>query len=343
MKDIYNPGSPFRLTSPYGDRSDPNKAGSREFHAGLDYAAPAGTPIPAATSGVVVYSGKNAGFGNTVVVRNDTGDYSLYAHMQDGDRAKVGQQVWPGDTLGQVGSTGQLARGNHLHYSIISASAGKAIENPSLPHDGGPIGIRVNKASTIDPAQYDPQPYLEEFRRAEHVMSAGNASAAPVASPPPGDPFYSPFAQAPPGPSNSPNPFADRFGKWGSVPLPNAPAASDDPANFADRFGKWDLGAPGALGNVGAPAPQVTPHPAKRSEADDSAPLRVLSRVNLSPVPVPSEAPPLAPASASPLLGIFSGQPMRDYPAPPPIFQPKYQASPEDSELFQRWMRWVDA
>jgi murein DD-endopeptidase MepM/ murein hydrolase activator NlpD len=93
LKDVYNPGRPFVLKSPYGDRADPYNTNVREFHAGVDYAAPAGTPIPAATSGVVVYSGRNSRFGNVVIVRNATGDYSLYAHMQDGDRVQVGQRV----------------------------------------------------------------------------------------------------------------------------------------------------------------------------------------------------------------------------------------------------------
>ena len=77
MKDVYNPGHPFTLRSSYGPRIDPFNKTLGEFHAGLDYAAPAGTPIPAATSGVVAYSGKNATFGNVVIVRNAMGDYSL--------------------------------------------------------------------------------------------------------------------------------------------------------------------------------------------------------------------------------------------------------------------------
>jgi murein DD-endopeptidase MepM/ murein hydrolase activator NlpD len=153
LNDTYNPGRSFTLKSAYGDRADLYKANTREFHAGVDYGAPAGTPIPAATSGVVVYSGRNSGYGNTVIVRNATGDYSLYAHMQDGDRATVGQRIWPGDMIGQVGSTGALARGNHLHYSILPASAGKDIESPNLRHDGGPIGIKVNEANTNAPCK----------------------------------------------------------------------------------------------------------------------------------------------------------------------------------------------
>ena len=71
MPNGYKPNFPFKVSSPYGDRSDPD-TGIPKFHSGLDYAAPAGTPIPTAASGVVVYSGRNSSFGNVVVVRNAT-------------------------------------------------------------------------------------------------------------------------------------------------------------------------------------------------------------------------------------------------------------------------------
>lgn len=106
MSGPYNPGSGFRPRSPYDWRTDPFDPGKREFHAGQDFGARAGTPIPAATSGVVVYSGYNEGYGNVVIVKNDTGEYSLYGHMQDGDRVAPGQRIWSGDTIGRVGSTG---------------------------------------------------------------------------------------------------------------------------------------------------------------------------------------------------------------------------------------------
>jgi murein DD-endopeptidase MepM/ murein hydrolase activator NlpD len=96
-------------------------------------------PIPSAAAGTVVYSGKNEGLGNVVVVRNLTGDYSLYAHMQDGDRVKLGQKVWQGDPIGGVGSTGKYTTGPHLHYAVIKKEAGEIIEKSLDPRDGGPM------------------------------------------------------------------------------------------------------------------------------------------------------------------------------------------------------------
>jgi murein DD-endopeptidase MepM/ murein hydrolase activator NlpD len=102
-----------------------------------------------------VYSGFNEKLGNVVIVKNDTGDYSLYGHLLDGDRAKLGQRIWPEDTIGLVGSTGKRTTGPHLHYSIIGRDAHGGVENPGLSHEGGPIGVALNERNTLDPARYD--------------------------------------------------------------------------------------------------------------------------------------------------------------------------------------------
>jgi len=87
--------------------------------------------------------------------------------------------------------------------------------------------------------------------------------------------------------------------------------------------------------------PQV-PNPGKRSEADDSTPVRVLSRrADLSSAS--GGASPLAHEASPSLLGIVSGRPMRDDPVRPSIFSTDDRSSPDDDELFRRWMRWLDA
>ncbi|WP_024514574.1 M23 family metallopeptidase [Bradyrhizobium sp. Tv2a-2] len=170
MNEPYNPGRPFRLTSRYGPRIHP-VTDKETFHAGQDFAAPAGTPIQAATPGRVVYSGFNDKFGNTVIVQTTDG-YSLYAHMKDGaPRAQLNQEIWPGDVIGQVGSTGEYARGNHLHYSIIKR--GEAVNNTN---EGGRIGIGVDRDRTVDPATFDNSvPYMREPLGAAGQMYSGVA------------------------------------------------------------------------------------------------------------------------------------------------------------------------
>ncbi|MES2192938.1 MAG: M23 family metallopeptidase [Pseudomonadota bacterium] len=147
MTKAYNPGSGFTKSSNYGRRIDPITGIPGTFHSGQDFRAKAGTPIPAAASGVVVYSGFNEGLGNVVIVKNDTGKYSLYGHMLNGDRVELGRRIWQGDTIGLVGSTGKRTTGNHLHYSVITSKAGESITGK----DGG-IGPKLIEENTIDPA-----------------------------------------------------------------------------------------------------------------------------------------------------------------------------------------------
>lgn len=59
---MYNPGAQFRVTSRYGERIHPI-TGERKFHRGIDYAAPAGTPVPVAADGVVYRTGSETGWG----------------------------------------------------------------------------------------------------------------------------------------------------------------------------------------------------------------------------------------------------------------------------------------
>jgi murein DD-endopeptidase MepM/ murein hydrolase activator NlpD len=127
MTNAYKPGPQFRPRSSYGNRIDPITGNNTEFHAGQDFAASAGTPIPSAASGTVVYSGLNKGFGNVVIIKNDAGGYSLYGHMQGANQPGFGQRVWRGDTIGLVGNTGR-STGYHLHYSVITNDAGENIK-----------------------------------------------------------------------------------------------------------------------------------------------------------------------------------------------------------------------
>jgi murein DD-endopeptidase MepM/ murein hydrolase activator NlpD len=118
MSDPYRPPQPFKRTSRYGLRIHPITR-EETLHAGDDWAAPEGTPIPAATPGKVVYSGFNRGLGNTVIVETTNGR-SLYAHMKEGvPRVQMGDRVWPGDIVGHVGNTG-ASTGSHLHYSTVT-------------------------------------------------------------------------------------------------------------------------------------------------------------------------------------------------------------------------------
>ena len=101
------------ITSKVGMRIDPID-GAWRHHNGVDIAIPAGTPVNAVASGVVVYSGSRSGYGNTVVVEHDNGIITLYAHNSR-IMATEGQQVSAESTLALSGSTGR-STGPHLHF-----------------------------------------------------------------------------------------------------------------------------------------------------------------------------------------------------------------------------------
>ncbi|MBS1953578.1 MAG: M23 family metallopeptidase [Cyanobacteria bacterium SZAS-4] len=87
------------------------------FHSGLDFRAPAGTPIVSCAPGKVVLVGlKWRLHGNCVAVDHGQGVISIYIHMTSVG-VKVGQDVEAGQKLGTVGSTGR-ASGPHLHWSL---------------------------------------------------------------------------------------------------------------------------------------------------------------------------------------------------------------------------------
>ncbi len=87
------------------------------FHSGLDFRAPAGTPIVSCAPGKVVLVGlKWRLHGNCVAVDHGQGVISIYIHMTTVG-VKVGQEVEAGQKLGTVGSTGR-ASGPHLHWSL---------------------------------------------------------------------------------------------------------------------------------------------------------------------------------------------------------------------------------
>ena len=111
-----DPGT-YRLTSPFGYRSDPIY-GYGKMHTGMDFACPPGNPIYATGDGVVVkVAHDKGGYGNHVEVEHGFGYKTRYAHMSRTD-VEEGQQVRRGDCLGLSGRSGRIT-GPHLHYEVI--------------------------------------------------------------------------------------------------------------------------------------------------------------------------------------------------------------------------------
>lgn len=85
-------------------------------HTGMDFGGAHGSRISAAAAGVVVKSGWEGAYGNTVRIRHKDGTTSLYGHMS-GITVKPGQTVKAGAQIGKMGSTGR-STGTHLHFEV---------------------------------------------------------------------------------------------------------------------------------------------------------------------------------------------------------------------------------
>jgi murein DD-endopeptidase MepM/ murein hydrolase activator NlpD len=104
-----------RVTSGYGLRKDPFHGHLRK-HAGVDIAAPHGTPIRPAAPGTVTFAGQSAGYGNLVVLQHEDGTETRYAHCAE-ITVQRGDAVSPSDTIATVGSSGR-ATGPHVHFEV---------------------------------------------------------------------------------------------------------------------------------------------------------------------------------------------------------------------------------
>ena len=106
---------PVQLSSTYGWRRHPFHA-EPSVHEGLDFAAPSGTPILAASGGLVRTAASQGSFGNLIEIDHGDGLLTRYAHAQvllvnKGDLVRRGQMI------ARVGSTG-LSSGPHLHFEV---------------------------------------------------------------------------------------------------------------------------------------------------------------------------------------------------------------------------------
>ena len=102
-------------SSGFGWRDDPFRH-DRRYHRGTDFHAEAGTPVLAAGDGVVVFAGRQSGYGNVIYVDHGGGVVTRYAHLRRIEAHKD-TAVTAGERIGQVGSTGR-ATGPHLHFEI---------------------------------------------------------------------------------------------------------------------------------------------------------------------------------------------------------------------------------
>ena len=107
--------SSARMSSGFGYRIHP-VTGKSQFHKGMDFAAPIGTPIYATGNGVVTFSGWGTGYGRYVEVDHGNGTVTRYAHTS-ANYVNVGDTVYANQQIAAVGNTGR-STGAHLHYEV---------------------------------------------------------------------------------------------------------------------------------------------------------------------------------------------------------------------------------
>ncbi len=128
--------SPPRISRSYGWGNDPIDGRGR-FHAGVDLAAPTGTPVLAIAPGRVVDVGPRGSYGLLIELEHAQGWRTRYAHLSGADVSE-GQWVVRGQALGKVGQSGR-ATGPHLHFEARKngANADPAFAAP------GPLATQV--------------------------------------------------------------------------------------------------------------------------------------------------------------------------------------------------------
>lgn len=112
------------ITSYFGYRNAPTR-GASSNHPAIDIGAPMGAEVVASDGGVVISTGWNGGYGNSVGIKHDNGMVTYYNHLSAWN-VKVGDQVAQGQPIANVGSTG-ISTGPHLDFKVLDAN-GKPVD-----------------------------------------------------------------------------------------------------------------------------------------------------------------------------------------------------------------------
>jgi murein DD-endopeptidase MepM/ murein hydrolase activator NlpD len=307
--EVLNPSSPF------GFRISPLTGTAGDFHLGQDYAAPCGTGVYAADSGVVRAAGWHPwGGGNRVEIDHGNGLVTTYNHLES-LAVRRGDSVQAGQVVGRVGSTG-WSTGCHLHFETIlngwhvsplkwqfvglTALAGGGLEESLsyAPGSGSPadwLDWTLPGIKDTEPTVHPAEPELPTHSEAETPSTSPTEPAPSPTEPTP----------APTEPSASPTeplPSPSEPSPWPVEPAPSEPAPTE----------------PVPTEPVPAPVEPVPtePVPAPVEPAPTEPVPAPVEPAPSEPVPAPVEPAPTEPAPAP--VEPAPTEPLPTEPAPAP-------------------------
>jgi murein DD-endopeptidase MepM/ murein hydrolase activator NlpD len=142
-----------QITSGYGPRGATRPDGTRDFHLGVDFHAPIGTPVLAVASGQVNSITTTQRGGLTLEICHPDGVCSQYQHLsQIVPRLAPGQQVTAGQAVAFTGNSGSNTTGAHLHLGTRITPQNTCYQDAN-PHDRHPRTGEI----FVDPAIYLPR------------------------------------------------------------------------------------------------------------------------------------------------------------------------------------------
>ena len=221
------------LIGPYRNGDDPYAAGQ---HRGIDIAAPAGTPVRAASGGTVRFAGPLGSAGNVVSIRTDGLDAS-YLHLGS-IVVRVGTRVSAGERIGTVGTTGRRSASEpHLHLGVREAGERHAYRDPLtfLPPPAAtrprpaprPVPLPLPAPRDSLPAPAPPPPAGPAPLRAPRALRIPEAAPLPLGAPVPGLPRLPRTAPLPiPSIPGALRHATETVRVPGAGPAPGAPAAA---------------------------------------------------------------------------------------------------------------------
>nr|WP_228721138.1 peptidoglycan DD-metalloendopeptidase family protein [Arthrobacter sp. 260] len=358
--------SPLALlspSSPFGERINPITGEVGEFHYGLDFAAPCGTPVHAADAGTVRAVGWHPwGGGNRVEIDHGNGLITTYNHLE-GISVKAGDTVAVSQIVAAIGSTGS-STGCHLHFETIRdgshvdpkgwtlnpLSPATSIETPAMTSyepggsgDSGPVPwvIAMPHEVSHDHAADQGADNFGAGLVLGAAPAVGTPSAStpaprtdpppPAATPKPARPSSAPSVDPSPKPGSAkPGPVQPGPSASPSEPTPTPSPTTPDPVETGkpDPTSKPTPTPTPSPSPTPAPTPSPDPEPSPTPEPEPEP--EPTCDVEPAPEPDPEGAEGVETGGKSDLAPAPVASPS---PQPTPEPEPVVQAAPEDGDV----------